>query len=552
MDVPGSAAELLLTGGRLWSPGGVPSGADSVAVAGGRIVAVGQARELRRLAGPSARTIDLAGRLLLPGFGDAHAHPIMGGLDRLRCDLSEIDEEAGAYVRAIAAYAAAHPARTWIVGGGWSMAAFPEGRPARKLLDAATPDRPVLIHSRDGHSAWANSAALRIAGIDHGTADPPRGRIERDADGEPQGTLQESATDLVARHAPPASAAEREEALLSGQAYLHGLGITSWNEAIVDPESQAAYVALEGRGALTGRASLSLRWDEERGPEQLAELIERRAAIRAMGSPRLRAENVKIFQDGVMESRTAALLEPYQGPDGKAIDEAGTSIHPPECLREVVTGLEAKGFAVHAHAIGDRAVREVLDAMEAAAASNGRRNARHHIAHIQLIDPVDIPRFATLGVVANAQPLWAAEDSYLRDLTRPIVGDERTDRMYPFESLRRAGARLAIGSDWNVSTADPLALLEVAVRRIDPARPDDPPFGPAERLSIEAALEAYTAGSAFVNGFDLEVGTLEAARAADLAVIDGDILSGSSRSTEATVVLTVAGGRIVHEDPRLG
>ncbi|MDQ3449063.1 MAG: amidohydrolase [Chloroflexota bacterium] len=538
--------ELILSGGRLWSSGGVPRGADSVAVAGGRIVAVGPAVDVARLARGSTRTIDLGGRLLLPGFGDSHSHPIMGGLDRLRCDLSDVAERAEAYVQAIAAYAAGTD-RPWIMGSGWSMAAFPDGRPDRRSLDPVLPDRPVLIHSRDGHSAWANSAALRLAGIDARTPDPPNGRIERDLHGEPQGTLQEAAVELVARLSPPATAQEHEEALIIGQAYLHGLGITSWNEAIVDAETQAAYLALEARGVLTGRASLSLLWDEDRGLEQIAELRDRREAIRALGSPRLRAESVKIFQDGVIESRTAALLEPYLDGAGRPSQEMGMSTHPPKLLMESVSALDREGFAVHAHAIGDRAVREVLDAVAAAIDANGRRDARHNIAHIQLIDPLDIARFAALGVVANAQPLWAAEDSYLRDLTRPIVGDARTDRMYPFRSLATAGARLAIGSDWNVSTADPLALLEVAVRRVTPQRPDDPPFGPAERLSLEAALEAFTAGSAFVNGFDHDAGVVETGRAADLVVIEGDLLSGSVRPTETAVVLTIAGGRIVHE-----
>jgi len=542
---------LLLTGARIWAPGGAAVPVDSVAVAGGRIVALGPADRLRRMAGRSGRCIDLAGRVLLPGFVDAHCHPIMAGLDRLRCDLSEDGEDVDAYLDTIAAYAATDAGGGWVTGSGWSMGAFPQGRPSRQLLDRVLPDRPALLYSQDGHSGWVNSAALRLAGIDRETPDPPSGRIERDPDGSPQGTLQERATELVDRLLPPVTAVEREKGLLLAQDYLHGLGVTSWNEANVDQEAQAAYVALESRGLLTGRASLSLRWDDLRGTEQLADLEARRTAISGLGSPRLRAEDVKIFQDGVMESRTAALLEPYLDPAGRPGSDVGMRMHDPETLQDAVTALHASGFAIHAHAIGDRAVRDVLDAIEAAIRSSGVRHGRHHIAHLQLVDAADIPRFASLGVFANAQPLWAAEDSYLRDLTRPIVGDARTDRMYPFASLRRAGARLAIGSDWNVTTADPLQIMEVAVRRIAPERPADRPFVPSERLALDEALEAYTAGSAAVCGF-AGAGSIAVGASADMVALDGDLLSGTGRPTESRVVLTVAGGRIVHEDPLLG
>jgi predicted amidohydrolase YtcJ len=269
---------------------------------------------------------------------------------------------------------------------------------------------------------------------------------------------------------------------------------------------------------------------------------------------RLRAPSVKLFQDGVMESATAALLEPYLGPIAldAGPDGRGVSIHDPDVLRTMCVALDAERFAVHAHAIGDRAVREVLDALTAARRANGPRDARHQIAHLQLVDPEDLPRFRALGVIANCQPYWAFEDGYLRDLTRPILGDERVDRMYPFGSLARLGATLAFGSDWSVSTPDPLRLIAVATRRVDPDEPSDTQLGPpAERLSLDAALRAATRGAAIANTFDDLDGTIETGRAADLVLLDGDMDVTPGAPAGRGVLMTMVDGIPVWEAPEL-
>jgi predicted amidohydrolase YtcJ len=519
----GQRADLILRGGTVWSAGWDVPVPGAVAVRAGRIAFVGPEADARGWAGPDTRIVDVPGSLVVPGFQDAHCHPISSGLERLTCDLNDV-HGADAYVRTVAGYAASHPDEPWIVGGGWSMDAFEAGCPSRGLLDAVVPDRPVFLPNRDGHGAWVNSRALAEAGIDASTPDPPDGRIEREADGSAQGTLHEGAMELVRALVPAFTADDQVAGLEEGQRYLHSNGVTAWQDAIVEPEDLEAYLTLAGRGGLTGRVVGALWWDRTRGEEQVAELIERRDRS-AVG--RFRASAVKIMQDGVIEDFTAAVLEPYLDADGAPTSNRGISFVAPEALKQAVTRLDAEGFQVHVHAIGERAVREALDAFEAARASNGVRDSRHHIAHIQVVHPDDVPRFAALDVVANGQPYWACLEPQMIRLTIPFIGPERTGWQYPFGSLLRAGARLAFGSDWSVSTGNPLREVRVAVtRRPEPQDdPDQPAFLPEERLDLATAMTAFTAGSAFVNRLDDRTGTLEAGKLADLAVLDRDIFA---------------------------
>ncbi|HYT30758.1 MAG TPA: amidohydrolase, partial [Actinomycetota bacterium] len=379
------------------------------------------------------------------------------------------------------------------------------------------------------------------------TPDPEHGRIERDPDGEPAGTLHEGAMDLVALPVP--SGADWEAAILRAQAHLHSLGITAWQDAIVEPDTLAAYRALAERGELTAKVVGALWWDRERGEEQIDELREQRSAATA---GRFRATAVKIMQDGVCENFTAAMLDPYFDGHGHRTENAGISMVEPALLRRVVTLLDREAFQVHVHAIGDRAVREALDAVEAARDANGPWDARHHIAHIQLIHPDDLPRFASLGVVANAQPLWACNEPQMVELTIPFLGPERAARQYPFASLVRAGATLAAGSDWPVSSPNPLLEIEVAVNRIDPQDRHGEPFLRQERLGLGAAIDAFTRGSAFVNRLEGSTGTIEAGASADLAVLDRDLLAPDAGPIgDASVVMTLVDGAVVFEDPGL-
>ncbi|GAA2785074.1 amidohydrolase [Streptomyces rameus] len=536
-------ADLLFTGGPVLTPEGRT--ATAVAVTGDRITAVGHT-EVRELAGPRTEVVDLAGRLLLPGFQDAHVHPVPAGLELSQCDLTGATT-AEETVAAVRAYADARPEREWILGGGWSMEAFAGGTPSKELLDAVVPDRPVYLPNRDHHGAWVNSRALELAGIDRRTPDPADGRIERDASGEPSGTLQEGAMRLVGRLTPAAGPADRLAALLHAQRHLHALGITAWQDALVgdflgmDDPAQA-YLTAAAEGSLTARVVGALWWDRERGAEQIPELVRKREALSRGG---FRAGTVKLMLDGVAENHTAALLDPYLDRCGCATANRGKSFIDPEQLPYFVTALDALGFQCHFHALGDRAVRDALDAIEAARAANGPSDTRPHLAHLQVMHPDDVPRFARLGATANIQPLWAAHEPQMDELTIPFLGPERAARQYPFGALLRSGARLAAGSDWPVSSPDPLQGIHVAVNRVEPGR-TGPVFLPDERLDLAEALTAYTAGSAYVNHLD-DSGRVAVGALADLVVLDRDPFAGPPEEiAQASVALTYVGGARVY------
>ncbi|WBQ05357.1 amidohydrolase [Kribbella sp. CA-293567] len=537
----------------------------SVAVQGGRITAAGPAGDGRLFAdlrGPATEVIDLRGGLLLPGFVDAHVHPVQGGLERARCDLSPVSGRE-ATLATIAAYVEAHPDVEWILGGGWHQPDYPGGTPTAADLDLVTGDRPAFLVNADHHGAWANSRALALAGLDARTPDPADGRIERDHDGNPTGTLHEGAMDLVGRLVPPTTHEEQVAALVEAQAYLHSMGVTGWQDAILGDyanlsDSTPAYVELARAGRLTARVNGALWWRRDRGAEQIPELIERRDALRF---PRLRAGSVKIMQDGVVENFTAGLLDPYWTSSdptaaprpgagcgcgsGSGSANVGLSFVDPLALRDHVTALDAAGFQVHVHAIGDRAVREALDAFEAARSANGDSDLRHHIAHLQVVHPEDLGRFAALGVAANLQALWAVHEPQMDELTIPFLGPERTRWQYPFGALARSGARLAAGSDWPVSSPDPLAAVQVAVNR-HTGDGEYEAFLPEQALDLATALAAYTAGSAWVNHAD-ETGRIAPGLLADLAVLDRDPFAGPMEEIgSARVVATFVEGECVY------
>ncbi|MFE3524764.1 amidohydrolase [Streptomyces sp. NPDC059161] len=539
-------ADLVFTGGPVLTLDAARSRATTVAVTGERITAVGH-DEVRELIGPKTEVVDLAGKLLIPGFQDAHVHPVSAGIELARCDLTGTRTEADT-LAAVRVYADAHPDQEWITGGGWSMEAFDGGSPTRELLDRVVPDRPVYLPNRDHHGAWVNSRALALAGITRDTPDPADGRIERDASGEPTGLLQEGAMDLVGRHTPRSTPAERLAALLRAQAHLHSFGITAWQDAIVgsfgsmdDPAD--AYVAAARDGSLTARVVGALWWDRERGAEQIPELVEKR---RELSHGRFRAGSVKIMQDGVAETGTAALLGPYLDACGCATANTGTSFVDPVQLRSYVTQLDALGFQAHFHALGDRAVREALDAVQAARETNGWTDTRPHLAHLQIVHPDDIGRFRALGATANIQPLWAAHEPQMDELTIPFLGKERAGRQYPFAALLRSGATVAAGSDWPVSSPDPMHGIHTAVNRITPEE-EGPVFLPEQRITLTAAFAAYTAGTAHVNHLD-DTGSIRAGALADLAVLDRDPYAGPPEEIGATRVLgTYVAGRRVHD-----
>ncbi|MFG2627568.1 amidohydrolase [Streptomyces sp. NPDC048473] len=524
-------ADTVFVGGRVFTGTGPAPVDAAVAVGGGRILAVDDATTVRSLAGRATEVVDLAGGLLVPGFQDAHVHPAVAGVQMLGCDLSD-ERSVDGYLAVVAQYAKDHPDAAWIRGGGWSMDIFPGGTPTRGMLDAVVPDRPVMLTNRDGHGAWANTRALEISGVDRHTPDPADGRIEREPDGAPAGTLQEGAVDLVGRHLPIATPDEAHAGLLAAQEHLFSLGVTGWQDAMIgvfpgNPDNFDVYLRAAREGSLRARVVGALWWDRERGMEQLPELEERRRTGRI---GRFNATSVKIMQDGIAENFTAGMLEPYLDGCGCPTANSGLSFIEPGLLAEAVCALDRSGFQVHFHALGDRAVREALDALAAARTTNGVNDNRHHMAHLQLVHPDDIGRFASLDVAANIQALWAAHEPQMDELTIPFLGPERAALQYPFGDLRRAGARLVAGSDWSVSSPNPLWGIHVAVNRVVPVEaPNAPgtqepcaPFFPEQALTLSQALTAYTAGSAWVNHLDDVTGTVEVGKYADLVVLDRD------------------------------
>jgi hypothetical protein len=543
---PHQTAELVLRSGAVYTVDASRSWAQALAVGGGRILYVGTDGGATSWIGPKTRVVELRGRMVLPSFHDAHVHPVTSGIEVGDCDLGGLKTQEQVS-DAIRVCAAAHRGESWVRGGGWELPVFPDASPDKRLLDRLVPDRPAYLSAADGHSAWVNSKALALAGVTKETADPPHGRIERDqATGEPSGTLREEAASLIARHLPARTAEEHERGLLRGLEMANRFGLTALHEASASEEALQAYAALERRSRLTARVVASVRVDPGKG---LAEVARLGSLRRRYTAGHLRVAAAKIFVDGVLETSTAAVLEPYVGTSG---DRGKANLEPPELTR-LVAGLDRAGFQIQVHAIGDRAIRMALDAFEAARTANGRRDARHHVAHLELIDPEDIPRFRRLVVIANFQPFWANGDSYLTELTEPKLGPARSRWLYPIASVVRSGASFAFGSDWNVSSMNPLDGIQVAVTRREPDRDAGPAWIGEEAISLSEAIAGYTIGGAYLGFAEKETGSLEPGKSADLIVLDRNLFEIPAwQIHQARVLWTLLEGREVYRDPAFG
>ncbi|MCD5345406.1 amidohydrolase [Agromyces sp. S2-1-8] len=534
-------ADVLFTGGAVFTGTGEPLHGHAVAVTGGRIAAIVPENEASALVGEGTRVVELGGALLSPGFQDAHIHPVGGGVELLQCNLTEA-ESAGEAVATIAAYAAANPDEPWILGGGWSMDHFPGGAPVRGLLDAIVPDRPVLLVSRDHHSAWANTLAMRLAGIDAETADPVDGRVERENDGHPAGTFHEGAADLFSDVRPGTDPELVYRGLLRAQDELIALGITGWQDALIGtmsgvPDALDAYLRAIDEGTLKVHVVGAQWWERSRGIEQVDEMIRLREEIRARGhEERFSLATTKIMVDGVAENQTAAMLTPYRDGHGHDTHNHGLSFVDPELLAEAVTALDAAGQQVHFHALGDRAVREALDAVAAARQANGPSDGRHHLAHLQIVAEAETARFAELDAIANIQALWATHEDQIDELTLPFLQEGQEARQYPFGELVARGARLAGGSDWPVSTADPMAEIHIAVTRVAPGIDAEPLGGAHQRLDLATALAAYTSGTAYVNHRDHDTGHIREGYLANLVVLEPDPFTVPAEDLHRTTV----------------
>ena len=537
----GKLADTVYHSGRIYTVNPDQPWAQAVAIRNGKIIFVGSDDVVRSLIGPKTAVLDLRRRLMLPAFQDSHIHPITSGIDAAACDLSGLNDIAR-YRTRISEYAMANPDVPWILGGGWSMAVFgPGASPSRKILDELVPDRPVYLTAQDGHTGWANSIALEIAGISKDTPNPPDGIIDRDAEsGEPIGSLQEGAMDLVTRHIPETTLEDRLQGLRYARDMLHRYGITSIQDATVFEGDLEAYAKLDSAGELNLRVVAALWWERDETEEQIPRLLKLREKF---NTGHIRPTTVKIMQDGVMENYTAVMLEPYM----TEYDTRGIPMIEPEFLKEAVSLLDAEGFQVHFHAIGDGAIRQSLDALEEARNRNGDLGHRHHISHLQIIDPADIPRFAELDVTANFQPVWAYADEYIVDLTIPFISADRAKWMYPIKSVIDAGGKVAFGSDWAVSTANPFPQLETAITRVDAETHNTEVLNPEQRITLPQAIEAFTINAAFVNKQDDSTGSIEKGKLADLIVLDRNLFEiKPGEISDARVVLTLFEGKPIY------
>ncbi|MEO8295935.1 MAG: amidohydrolase [Gemmatimonadota bacterium] len=535
---PRAPADLVIRNATVYTMNPALPAAQALAVLNGRIVFVGSDSGVREWMGPGTEIVDGKGGMLLPGLIDSHVHPV-SGVKLIACDLTA-DTSAAQVAETLKGCVAAHPEAPWVRGTGWQLPVFPHASPRAALLDSIVSDRPAFITAADGHSAWVNTRALTMAGITDRTPDPPNGRIERDALGVPTGTLRESAMDLLDAILPPYTQADYIAAYTQAFTMANSFGITAIIEANADSAMLDAYRFMDSSGAMTVRVTAAQQVDLEKGPGQVPRLERLRERVRGR---MLEANSAKIFADGVIESGTAALLEPYLNHPG----DRGTPNIGPDSLNQLVVALDRSGFQVHVHAIGDRAIRMSLDAFDYARKVNGVRDSRHIIAHLELIDPADIPRFKALSVIADFQPLWAYKDSYIRELTEPVLGPSRSRWLYPIASVLKTGATVVGGSDWSVSSMNPFEAIQVAVTRQDPAATAGAAWIPEEIIDAESALKAYTSNGAYARFADSTTGSLQVGKFADLVLIDRNILAVPAHQIADTrVVLTVLEGKIVY------
>jgi predicted amidohydrolase YtcJ len=539
-------ADLILTGGRIWTAAAEAPWAQAVAVRGDRIVYVGTNAFAASLRSPQTEVVDLRGRLAVPGFNDAHIHLMEGALSLERVDLIEDDSLAAVQAR-IRNFAAANATRPWVLGRGWLYGSFPGGLPTKEQLDAVVSDRPAYMECYDGHTGWANSKALALAGITRETKDPEDGLIVRDPKtGEPTGALKEGARTLVAAVIPLPVGEARYALLLRALGLLNAQGITSIQDADAGfpPADLETDVPLLERARAEGRLTVRVRAAVRMSPGDVERPIAAVGRLRARHHDAwLRFDAIKGYVDGVVEAKTAAMLEPY--PDGGT----GLPNWTPAALTAAVVAADKSGLQVWLHAIGDGGVRMALDAHEAALRANGRADRRGRIEHIETISPADYPRFKALGVIASMQPLHADPGQNLETVWVRNAGPDRAGRGFSWGNLERAGARLVYGSDWPVVTSDVRRGLYCAVTR--KTRQGQPPGGwlPDQAVSLESALRHYTIDAAYASFEENVKGSLAPGNLADLVVLSEDLFEAPPEAIlRSKVVLTLVGGRVVYRD----
>ncbi len=529
--------DLIVTGGTVRTMDPDQPLAEALAIAGNRIVAVGSNAEIRRLVEPRTRVIDAGGRLVLPGFNDAHVHFLQGGFQLSSVDLRDA-RSPQEFAERLRRFAQKTRAGRWITGGDWDHEAWPGAPlPTKDMIDAATPENPVFVSRLDGHMALANSRALRLGGVSRETRDPPGGLIVRDSKtGEPTGLLKDAAMGFVTKVMPEPTFEDKLAAARAATEHAASLGVTSVQDMSAGADV-GVYQTLLQRGEL--RTRIYAAWPLPKWQEIAATGI--RAAF---GSDRLRFGGLKGFSDGSLGSTTALFFEPYaDAPTSRGLP--ADEMFPPEAMLERVLGADRAGLQVMVHAIGDQANDQILSVFEHVARTNGLRDRRFRIEHAQHLRPQDIPRFARAGVIASMQPYHCADDGRWAEKR---IGAPRCQTTYAFRSLLDAGATLAFGSDWTVAPLDPLQGLAAAVTRrtLDGKHPDG--WVPEQKIRLEEAVRAYTVGSAFAEFAEAIKGTITPGKLADLVLLDRDIYQIPPTEIEkARVTLTVMDGRVVYE-----
>ena len=538
-------ANTILLNGRIYTLDSRQPWAEAVAISGGKILAVGSVKDISSYRNSSTKVIDLGGRLVLPGFTDCHIHFMDGSLGLTQVILNGATTVAEIQKR-VKEYAAAHPNETWITGMGWTYPTFgPSALPDKKFLDEVVSDRPVYLVAFDGHSSWANSKALTMAGIKRDTPDPPNGKIVRDNNGEATGALKESAGDLVAKFLPKPTREERLSALRLGMHEANKFGLVRVHSAGQDFEWLDLYDELRRKGDLTVRFYIAYFLDPPQLTGDAINKIEQ--ARRTYKDEWISAGVVKTMLDGVVEAHTAAMLTPYSDDP----TQIGKLFWEPAKYKQAIKELDHRGLQIFTHAIGDRAVRLSLDAYEEAEKSNQTHDARPRIEHIETISAQDIPRFGKLGVVASFQPLHAYPDDDTLKIWARNVGPERAQRAWVWRGIESTGGLLAFGSDWPVVTLNPWPGVQNAVTR--QTTEGDPPEGfvPRERISLEDAIKAYTLGAALAGRREKTEGSIEPGKLADLIVLSQDLFKiPPTEIVKTEVLLTFVGGKVVYQSPK--
>jgi predicted amidohydrolase YtcJ len=548
---PASAepADIVLRNGKIYTVDPARSLQSALAIKGNTIAAVGRSTEIEKMIGPNTKIVDLGGKFVMPGLIDAHSHPVPSAATAVKCSLAGVKPTIAAIkpvIQKCLADGSGGP-RDWLEVVQLYNYGFQATAADIDTIEAA---RPIVIVGNDGHTMWANTRALAVAGITSGTKDPPGGKILRDATGTPNGVFADTAVLLVWKFIPARSTEEMAGLTEKAIAGMNAVGLTALTDAYLTDAELAVWENLYRTGRLKMRVRGAVRVEDlDDSDDATVDKLVATAKAGTIDPDWLRADSVKMFADGVIEypAQTAALLRPYLTEKGQPTGNAGELYFEQDKFNKLVTKLDKAGLTIHIHAIGDRAVRACLDALEAARKVNGPADNRHQIAHLQLVDPADFARFAKLGVIANVQLEWAKRDPSTGAPIEPYLGPDRYRYVYPYGSLRAAGALLAAGSDWDISPYNPFLGMQIGATRRDPAS-NQPPLNIEERLSVADMIAAYTIDAAVAMRQEKIIGSLEPGKRADLVVLDRDLFAiDPSELGSTTVLATYLDGKLVFE-----